>query len=117
MHPLFDASSLSDQELLKKIDNFSSKIGIARRNHQEYQLIQQFQNIINDCVEEMQMREYAKSLKNEDPCVFDMDLYLERNKHEKEPSNIPRWKSAVLDELSNESFEPWNSTAFNDIDK
>jgi len=117
MYPLFDASSLTDQELMKKIETFSAKISVARRTNQEFALIKQFQNVINDCVEEMQVREYKKNYKKEDPCVFDMESYLEKEKHERETEdNIPRWKSAVLNELSNESFEPWNSTSFNDFD-
>ena len=116
MHPLFDASSLNDQELLSKVEKFSAKIAIAKKTNSEFTLINQYQMVLNECLDEMQIREVVKAARTSNPCVFDSDSYLEKNKRDDTKENLPRWKSAVLNELSNESFEPWNSTSFDDFD-
>lgn len=80
LHPFFDPSSLSNQELHDKIGEVSVRIANARAAGIQYEVIQSMFMVIQSCEEELRTRQSKVDLeevqKEKNNCVFDSDSYL-----------------------------------------
>lgn len=95
MHPLMDLTELTDQQIMDKMTLTGSRLMAARNSGMSSALTDQMQLIIMSYQEELARR-------NEPPVptaktVWDMDNYLEQNRHETvdEQEDIPKWQSAA----------------------
>lgn len=107
MHPLLDLSELSENQLVEKLAITSSRLMTVRKSGQSHQLIDQLRRVIMACQDELMARNEPEL--DKEPVAWDMDSYLERNIHDqKQPEDdLPRWKSAALNELSDDGDSPW----------
>jgi len=75
-NPFFDTSSLSDKELLNKIDEMSARLVRARMSGINFEIIENMKIVILSCEEELRTRAGTKSLQEihkEDSCIFESD--------------------------------------------
>lgn len=108
MHPLLDLSDLTDAQLIEKIALTSSRVMAVRKSGQSCSIVDQLKMVLLACQDELALR--AEPPVNTETVAWDMDSYLEQNKHdiaEQQQEDIPRWKSAALNELSDDSDSPW----------
>lgn len=97
-NPFFDTSSLSDKELLNKIDEMSARVVRARMSGINFEIIENMKIVILSCEEELRTRAGTKSLKEvlkDSPCIFesDRDYTKEANTDESTKKSIsrPQW--------------------------
>lgn len=109
MHPLLNLDGLSDAQLLDKIAVSSARIMAVRRTGQSLMIVNQLKQVMLSC--QLELAERHPEPISREVMAWDMDSYLEQNKtnasRDKDKENIPRWKSAAIDQLSDDSDSPW----------
>lgn len=96
--PFFDTSSLTEKELLNKIDEMSARVVKARMSGINFDIIESMKLVILSCEEELRTRSGIKSLEEinkDDPCIFqsDFDYNSEARTDESTKKSIsrPQW--------------------------
>lgn len=109
MHPLLVTDGLSDAQIMDKIALCSARIMAVRKSGQSGMVVNQLKQVMLAC--QMELAERHPEPMEKENVAWDMDSYLEQNKQDasrdKEQENIPRWKSAALNELSDQGDSPW----------
>ena len=97
-NPFFDPTSLTEKELIDKIDEMSARVVKARMSGINFEIIENMKIIILSCEEEIRTRSGIKSLnevKKEDPCIFQSDYdYSKTDKNDestKKSISRPQW--------------------------
>lgn len=118
MFGIYNFETLTNKELISKIDDFTAKLAKAQQCNMDHKLVEQIRNTLGMCHSEYSYRELKQQKVQKDVVAWDMESYLITDKDKKnEQTDIPRWKSAALNELSNTSSEPWNTTNIDDFDQ
>lgn len=79
-HPLFDAKDLTDKEIQAKINEQILRIAKARSVGMHDSIINQMQMLLDSYYSELEIRSVHKiveKLEDDEPCVFDLNSYLE----------------------------------------
>ena len=96
-NPFLEVGKLTDKELIRKIEEVTSRIIKARMAGIEYEIIKSMQGIILTCEDELNSRLAKKQMeefKKEDPCIFQSDAIIEseyQDESTKKPINRPEW--------------------------
>jgi hypothetical protein len=117
MFDVYNFENLTNKELITRIEDFTAKLTRAQQCNMDCRLIDQIRNTLGMCHSEYAYREMKQQKVDKNTVAWDMESYLNIDKDKKnEQTDIPRWKSAALNELSNTSSEPWNITNSDDFD-
>lgn len=96
-NPFLEIASLTEKEIMRKIEETSARIIKARMAGIDYDLIKVMQGVIMTCEDELNSRIAAKQmeeLQKEDPCIFQSDAVIEseyQDESTKKPINRPDW--------------------------
>ena len=107
-----DTSGLTNEQLMQKMQKISTKLSTAKKLNLGHDIIKQMNLVLFTYQDELQTRltSIGVAVDREDPCVWDMDSYLEQNNDRiTEQENLPRWKSAAINEAGTEGGQPWDS--------
>lgn len=101
MHPLMDLSGLTDQQVMDKMSQTSSRLMAARTSGMSSALTDQIQLIMISYQEELSRR--SEPPVPTEKCLWDMDKYLEQSRHDtcdEQEEDIPKWQSAADGDFS-----------------
>lgn len=97
-NPFFDASVLTDKEIMNKIEEVSARVVKARLAGIQYEVVESMRTVILACEEELRCRAGSKALvevQKDNPCIFESDHDYSKDENEYESTkkqiNRPQW--------------------------